>query len=362
MPDYKDEPLQRDILIAGACLVIIVAGIKAASGVIVPILLAVFISIMCKGPFAWLKNRKVPSLLAVMIIISFITAAFIALCTYIGVSINEFLQGVPVYQARIQALLDGITSWFLRYGIHIPPRVVDYLDPSSIIQIFANILGGLGNMATWTVLILFMVVFILMESPTFIGKIKTAFTTTPNTLETLDFIFLCIGRYVTIKTLVSLATGLSIMLWLTAVGVDYAGLWGLIAFLMHYIPSIGSLIAAVPAILFSLVDAGPTTAVFAAAGYVVANLVFGNILEPIFMGRGLSLSTLVVFLSLIFWGWVLGPVGMLLSAPLTMVFKIVFDGFPSTRWISVLFDAEAPLPIDLRPPPVDMGEKAAKKS
>ncbi|HOJ14206.1 MAG TPA: AI-2E family transporter, partial [Deltaproteobacteria bacterium] len=83
------------------------------------------------------------------------------------------------------------------------------------------------------------------------------------------------------------------------------------------------------------------------AGYAIVNLVFGNIVEPIFMGRGLSLSTLVVFLSLIFWGWVLGPIGMLLSAPLTMVFKIAFDSFPSTKWISVLLDASVPLPIDL---------------
>ncbi|HPP81444.1 MAG TPA: AI-2E family transporter, partial [Deltaproteobacteria bacterium] len=159
--------------------------------------------------------------------------------------------------------------------------------------------------------------------------------------------FMCVGRYVAIKTLISIATGLSIMLWLTAIGVDYAVLWGLIAFLMHYIPNIGSLVAAIPAILFSVVDAGTTTAILAAAGYAIVNLVFGNIVEPIFMGRGLSLSTLVVFLSLIFWGWVLGPIGMLLSAPLTMVFKIAFDSFPSTKWISVLLDASVPLPIDL---------------
>lgn len=347
MPTFTDERFRPDTLLAVACLVVIIAGMKAASGIIVPLLLAVFISMMCKTPFAWLKKKGVPALPAIVIIMTVISSALFALGSYLGISINDFLQELPVYQARFQDLLDGITSRLARYGLNVPHRVVDYFDPSSIVQIFANIIGGLGNMVTWSVLILFMVVFILMESHTFVGKIKTAFRATPDTLEILDFIFMCVGRYVAIKTLISIATGLSIMLWLTAIGVDYAVLWGLIAFLMHYIPNIGSLVAAIPAILFSVVDAGTTTAILAAAGYAIVNLVLGNIVEPIFMGRGLSLSTLVVFLSLIFWGWVLGPIGMLLSAPLTMVFKIAFDSFPSTKWISVLLDASVPLPIDL---------------
>jgi predicted PurR-regulated permease PerM len=113
-------------------------------------------------------------------------------------------------------------------------------------------------------------------------------------------------------------------------------LWGLVAFLFNFVPNIGSIIAAVPALLLALVQLGPGPALAAGAGYLVVNIVMGNVVEPRFMGRGVGLSTLVVFLSLVFWGWVLGPVGMLLSVPLTMVVKLALEANPETRWIAVL--------------------------
>jgi predicted PurR-regulated permease PerM len=139
-----------------------------------------------------------------------------------------------------------------------------------------------------------------------------------------------------LKTIFSLATGVAIWIWLAIIGVDFALLWGLVAFLLNYVPSIGSIIAAIPAILLALIQLGVGPAVLAGLGYVVVNVVFGSILEPRFMGRGLGLSTLVVFLSLVFWGWILGPVGMVLSVPLTMIVKIAMESNEDTRWIAVM--------------------------
>lgn len=330
-----------------ACLVVVIAGLRAASGIVVPILLALFLSMLCAGPFAWLRARKVPAPIAIFLVVSFIVAIFTAFGIYIGMALNDFLQELPGYKARVLSMLDAASGWFMRYGINVPRRLVDYFDPTAVMQIFANILSGLGNIITWFFLVMFTTIFVLMESQTFLAKIRAVFTKkSPFLLDTLGFVFQCIRRYLAIKTWISLATGATVMLWLMAIGVDYAILWGILAFLLHYIPNIGSLIAAFPAVLFALVDAGLTTALLAVIGYSTANLVFGNILEPIYMGRGLSLSTLVVFLSLVFWGWVLGPIGMLLSAPMTMVFKIAFESFPSTRWISTLLDADSPLPVD----------------
>jgi predicted PurR-regulated permease PerM len=118
--------------------------------------------------------------------------------------------------------------------------------------------------------------------------------------------------------------------------VDYPLLWGLLAFLLNYVPNIGSIIAAVPATLLALIQLGPTTALLTVSGYALVNIVLGNMIEPRFMGKGLGLSTLVVFISLAFWGWVLGPVGMLLSVPLTMILKIALAGNSTTRWISTM--------------------------
>jgi predicted PurR-regulated permease PerM len=138
----------------------------------------------------------------------------------------------------------------------------------------------------------------------------------------------------------SLATGIAVFILLVVVGVNYAVLWGLLAFFLNYVPNIGSIIAAIPAVLLALIQLGFVESVIVAAGFVIINLLVGNVIEPRFMGRGLGLSTLVVFLSLIFWGWVLGPVGMLLSVPLTMTAKIALDSREETRWIATLLGPE----------------------
>ena len=123
-------------------------------------------------------------------------------------------------------------------------------------------------------------------------------------------------------------------------GWDYPVLRGLLAFLLNYVPNIGSIIAAVPAVLSAAVQLGSGAALQSAAAYLVANVLVGSIVEPRFMGRGLGLSALVVFLSLVFWGWVLGPVDMFLSVPLTMMINVALDSRPGTHWITVLLGPE----------------------
>jgi len=123
---------------------------------------------------------------------------------------------------------------------------------------------------------------------------------------------------------------------LALMGVDYAILWAVIAFLLNFIPNIGSIIAAVPPMLIALIQLGPMSSMLVAGLYMITNTVFGNVIEPRYMGRSLGLSTLVVFVSLVFWGWIFGPVGMLLSIPLTMVVKIGLENSEKNRWLAVL--------------------------
>ena len=137
----------------------------------------------------------------------------------------------------------------------------------------------------------------------------------------------------------SLLTGTIILVWLWILGVDYFVLWGMLAFLLNFVPTLGSIIAAIPAVLLAVVQLGVGDAVLVGVGFLAVNLGVGNILEPRVMGRGLDLSTLVVFLSLVFWGWVLGPVGMLLSIPLTITVKIALESVDETRWIGVLLSS-----------------------
>jgi predicted PurR-regulated permease PerM len=181
----------------------------------------------------------------------------------------------------------------------------------------------------------------LFEAESVPKKIHIALDDPSMKIQQIDKFLVSVKNYLAIKTLVSLGTGIIIGLWLYFLGVDHFLLWAVLAFLLNYIPNIGSIIAAVPAVLLAFVQLGATAAGLTALGFVVSNMVMGNVIEPRYMGRGLGLSTLVVFLSLIFWGWLLGTVGMLLSVPLTMIVKIALESSPDTRWVALLLASDS---------------------
>ena len=139
-------------------------------------------------------------------------------------------------------------------------------------------------------------------------------------------------------------TGIAVTIGLMLLGLDYFLLWGLLAFLLNYVPNIGSIIAAIPAVLLAVVQLGMFKALLVAAIYLAVNIIMGNAVEPKLMGHKLGLSSLVVFLSLVFWGWILGPIGMLLSVPLTMIVKIALEVNDSTRWLAILLSSDASVP------------------
>jgi predicted PurR-regulated permease PerM len=203
-------------------------------------------------------------------------------------------------------------------------------------QMVGNTLSGLTGVLTNVFMIMLTVVFILLEASGLPLKIRAAKGDAEASLGAYREFLESVNRYLAIKTVFSLLTGVTVAGWLFVLDVDFPLLWGMVAFLLNYVPNIGSLIAAVPAVLLALVQYGPGSALLVALGFVAINTLYGSFLEPRYTGQGLGLSTLVVFISLVFWGWVLGPVGMLLSVPLTMVVKIALESRPDTRWIGIL--------------------------
>jgi len=179
----------------------------------------------------------------------------------------------------------------------------------------------------------------LLESKSFVYKFSLISSQPRETQVKVAEIVSNVNRYLTLKTLTSLSTGILVALWLWIIGVDYPVLWGLLAFLLNFIPNIGSLIAAIPAVLLAIIQLNAAGVIWTMVGYLIINLIIGSLVEPRIMGRGLGISTLVIFLSLIFWGWVLGPIGMFLSTPLTMAAKIAFETNEETRWFAVLLSS-----------------------
>jgi len=202
------------------------------------------------------------------------------------------------------------------------------------------LLSGLSSILSSLVLTLLTVTFILLEVSSFPIKLRAVLGDPKQKFPKFTEFINDMKRYMVIKTLISLATGVLIAFWLYILDVDYPILWGFIAFLLNYIPNIGSIVAAIPALILSFIQFGIGSAVLVMVGYTVVNFIIGNVIEPRLMGRKFGLSTLVVFLSLVFWGALLGLVGAILSVPLTMTLKFAFENNESTQWIAVFLGSE----------------------
>jgi AI-2 transport protein TqsA len=324
-------------LINFAAFVIIIAGIIAAKTIIAPFLMALFISIICAQPIFWLEKRRVPKGLSILIVLVGIITIFIGFGYLIGGSIASFSANAPAYETSLNSTTDSVMNALNSYGIKITREQFPALfDTSKILALTVKVFNEFVSMMGNTFLVFLTILFMLLELGSIPDKLKVVFKGTDGSIDYLRKIVESIRHYLGIKTLISVITSILIFIALSIIGLDYAILWAIIAGTLNYIPNIGSIIAAVPPLLFALVQLGPASAVWTLASFMAVNNILGNFIEPRIMGKGLGLSTLVVFLSLIFWGFVLGTVGMFLSVPLTITIKIILEQDEKTRWIAIL--------------------------
>jgi AI-2 transport protein TqsA len=334
-------------LLGAAGLVILVAGLRAAAPILVPLVLAVFITVVNYPLLQYLRGLRVPTPVAVLSVV-LLTFTFLGLIVLIGSSSLSDVQSVlPVYQERIKELeimaLNALEPLEAR-GFPVPDGrslLTDMTEPERLMDLLSGaVVRAAGFVSSAAIVILF-TVFMLSEATGFPAKLRTAIGRGDADLSRFAGAVRDIQRYLAIKTAISLATGALVALWLASIGVDFPLLWGMLAFLFNFVPNVGSLIAAIPAVLFTLLILGPWTAVLAALGYIIVNVALGNLLEPHLMGRRFGLSTMVVIISLVFWGWLWGPVGMLLSVPLTVVVRIGLEYTDDLRWLAVLLSNDA---------------------
>ncbi len=325
-----------------AAVIIIIAGMMMAESFITLILLAVFVSIIGVHPVYWLDKKKVPHVLSVIIVLLGILLIISGLSGIIGSSVSSFTSHLGKYENRLSGIISSINQEFSYYGINLSgDRMTKIFDPAKILDFTASTLGQFGNVMSNTALIFFIILFILLEMNSIALKAKVfGATSSGKTMKNLSRIEKSVRHYLVIKTFTSLSTGILIggLLWI--IGVEYAVLWGLIAFMLNYIPNIGSIIAAIPAILFAWIQLGFVPAIWTLVAYILVNMFIGYLVEPRVMGKGMGLSTLVVFLSLIAWGYVLGIVGMFLSVPLTMTLKIILEYNESTRPLAAMLGTD----------------------
>ncbi len=333
----KDISKPIEILFVLAAIVIIISGMKAAKDIIIPFLLSGFIAIICGPSLLWLKKKGLNNTIAILVVVASVSMAGLLVAALVGNSVNDFAYDLQSYQAKFDGLIASLALLLGKVGISIEKKALaGYIDPGAAMYLVSEVFSGFGKALSNAFIIILTIIFILLESSSFRPKIKNAFGKPGFSMTGFDTFITSINQYMAIKTWVSLATGVFVAVWLAILKVDYPLLWGLLAFLLNYVPNIGSIIAAIPAVLLALIQFGLIKALMAAGGFAFVNIIIGNVVEPRFMGKGLGLSTLVVFMSLAFWGWVLGPVGMLLSVPLTMTVKIALASNDETSWLATL--------------------------
>jgi AI-2 transport protein TqsA len=355
--DRSEQNPGARLLFVLACLFIVVYGLRLASAILLPAALALFLAVLSLPVMLWLRKHRVPTSLATLGTVLFNVAVVGLIILVASQSVSAFQSRLGVYARELDALY---ASWVqaieVRTGVSISQYVnTDLIDPGAVVDFARGAVGRAAQFLSTTFLVFLIMAFMLSEASVFPEKFRYI-TGNRDGGDRLEKVVGEVQTYLGIKTVISLATGVVIGAWAAVMGLDFPVLLGLVAFVLNYVPTVGSIIAAIPALLLSAILVGTVGhALLVALGYVVVNTLFGNILEPSLMGRRLGLSTLVVVLSLVFWYWVWGPMGALLSVPLTVVVKIWLENTQDLRWVAVLLDnAPPPLP----PEPVAATEPA----
>ncbi len=336
--------MKRSNLMVGLLSVLVVfcvaAAFKAAYTVVIPLMIAWLLSYICGPVVNWLVHKRVPLGLGVFVVLMLV----LVVCYFFGVFLGGRVRGVlaesPRYINQLNIIYQDVTS-----GLDLPE---DYLADINwtqqlgpkVASMSVSVAGFMGNFLGKLILVLIFLVFMLLGKPYFKHKVAAAFPVkqAEQFTDMTASISKQIGQYLVVKVAISGTTGVMVWVALSLLRVEFALTWGALAFFLNFIPSIGSILASVPPILLAIVQYYPSvwTPVFTAVVLLLIQMTMGNVIEPKIMGDSLNLSPVVILLSLIFFGWMWGMIGALLSVPIAAAIKIVCENIEGLKPISIL--------------------------
>lgn len=328
--------IANNILSKLAYFVIIVTGLKLGSSIILPFLMALLLFIIFLPFVEKLNKFGLPSTISALITFIIILAGIFLLGLFLTTFSNEIINNIPTYQKKFYQTTPQIIVFLEQFDISFQWKsVISLIEPVKIVNYTTTLFTSMGNVLVNILLTLVLVVFLLLES-SLISEKTFYFARTEDQKEKIAIFLKSINRYFLIKTITSALTGLFIFILLKFFNLQYALLFAVLAFLLNYIPSIGSFIAAFPALFVAILQLNFVETSIIAIGYIVINILIGNFIDPKIMGKDLGLSTFIVFISMVIWGWIFGPFGMLLAVPLTITIKIICDNSKDYHWVSVI--------------------------
>ncbi|AKF09189.1 Putative transport protein [Sandaracinus amylolyticus] len=321
-----------------AALVVVIAGLRVAGGFFLPFISALFLAVISVPVVRFLERRAhLPEALAILLTVLLDIGLVVGFGALLWTSFLGFVEALPAYQLALDDLahstVDLARSW------HLP---VDYAlleelrSAGAVMGVVGDLVHELTQIVSNALMVLLLLGFLLFETRGAREKLHLLLGRANPHIEKTAIAAYEVQRYLVVKTVLSVLTGVLTGCWMAVCGLDFPLLWGLLAFLLNYIPSLGPAISLVPPVLVALLTLGPGGAAAVAAGHLSIGFVIGNVLEPRLMGKTLGLSTLVVFASMFFFFWLWGPVGALFAAPLTMLLRSALEVNEDTRWIAVL--------------------------
>jgi predicted PurR-regulated permease PerM len=318
---------------------------RAAASIIGPILIALIITIAWSPGSEWLRKRGWKPSVAALTGIALGVIGLALFIVLVWSSLIQLQEKIPGYQPRIAALQDLVRDKVADLPIDTSRLFAsDLVSPGAIVGYALKIVQRFTQTAGNLFLLVLLMAFMMLEAVRYPQKLREALSGSPETIERLSQFGASIRSYVTINAVFGLAAAVLDIILLLAVGVDFAIFWGVLSFLLSFLPNIGFIIALTPPTMLALIEFGFTRALFVLAGYILINFVMDNIIKPRFVGGRLDLSPLVVVLSLLFWGWLLGPMGALAAVPLSIGARFLFESFEESRWLAHLMSDAGPRP------------------
>lgn len=326
------------LLLISASIIIVVAGMRAFSETLNALFMAGLIAILCTPLQNRLQKRGFSRGASLGLVLVFIIGAGVLLVTFIGISTNQVIRKLPDYQERLVQLETSTWAELDRLGLS--EQVISGLESfnlQSLIPLASSVLratvDSLGN-----VLLVFLILFyMLMDAPNIPKRLRAVLGEDSHWFVKANAFVHSVQRYMILKTVFGIGIAAIQTVVMLLMGVDFAVQWGVLAVITNYIPNVGFVLGLIPPVVVTLLEKGPGMAIFLIVVYSLINNLIENFVAPRFMGEELGISTLFIFLSLIFWTWVLGAGGALLAVPLTLLVKIMLlDGNEGARGLNAL--------------------------
>ena len=348
----SSHSILQPTLLAAATLVVLIV-LRFASSVAGPILFFLFLAILVAPLFNALKRKGVSTGLSLLIMLAAITGVFVGLGWLVFSSFAQMLEGLSQYSANFHANVQGVLQKL--ESIYLDPAVIETINQTlfdMLGQVARDVLANSVNLIAVSIMALIALAFIMLESEKFSQRLHRGLGEQSDLLMRMELFQDSLLSYVVARVKLNFLTGLGVLVMLLLFGVDYALLWSVLAFFLSFIPYIGLIVAAIPALLLGTAESGVTVGILLGIGYFIINQVIEQIIEPRVVGKQMTLSPTLTLFSVIFWTWVLGGLGAMLAGPLAALMILVFGSFDDTRWLAILFsDEDSPLVTGVMEPP-----------